>query len=289
MNLDGWVMQFVGPGLQPGEAVMGAGHMRRSTGGEYQPYDECVGVATDRRLLVFGVEVTGVGRFTVQPKVTGKVVEWWYQDLDEVGTRNVGEGVVSIAEAAMVAAGGPARVLSLRSYEGLRPTDNERETYLIPRDSAGLSGQAQLHAQFADWLAPRVRGRQFPLTPDRQQFHAQRQAQRAAADAARQRAAAESGAMTRRLAPYLVALVPFVMALVCLVAVSNARQGSRSSGYVLASPSAQDPSIRARYEADRDLYDGRVVTYGAGAALCLLATAGAAFWAWRRNRRAAGG
>lgn len=283
--LDGLVHAFITPGLQPGETVIGAGHMRRATGGEYTRYEECIGVATDRRLVLFGTEVTGVGVFTVLPKNLGRVVEWWYQDLEQLWTRDVGQGVISVAESAMVAAGGPVKVLTLQAYDGLRPTPNEQETYLIPRNSVGLSGQAQLHGQFADWLKPRVDGRAFPLTPDRQQFHAQRQAQRIAADASRTRAAAETSAMTRRAAPYMLALVPLVSALVGIAALGKASSDLASTERVLASPAAQDPSVRATYEADRTLYQGRIPQDIAWVTVSLFATGGAAFWAWRRQRR----
>lgn len=293
MNIDGFVSAFITPGLQPGEAVMGAGHLRRSTGGDYQLFDECIGVATDRRLVVFRTEVTGLGVFTVQPKNLGGVVEWWYQDLDRVGARNLGEGVISIAETAMVAVAGPIKVLSLSAYEGLRPTPEERETYLIPSSSVGLSGQAQMQAQYADWLKARVDARSFPLTPERQHFHAQRQMQRqqqqAAAEAGRQRAAAETRALTKRLAPYLLALVPLTSTLVGAAALSKAVNDLESTERFLASPAGQEPTVRATYEADRELYQGRIPVDIAWIGASLLATGGAAYWAWRHNRRAAGG
>lgn len=287
-NIDGFVHSIMAPGLQPGETILGSAHMRRMTGGDYSHYDEWIGVTTDRRLVLFRTEVTGVGLFTVLPKNLG-AVEWWYQDLEAVGVRDLGASAASLGEMAVVSIGGPMVALTLSAYDGLRPTTNERETYVIPRDSVGLAAQAQTHAQFGPWLKSRVDARAFPLTPDRQQFHAQRQQQQVAAQAFRQAADAQSRAAMRSTAPYLLAILPLVSALVALIALGNARSGIASSDQVLNSPAGQEPSVRATYLADRALYEGRVPVMTAWLLASLVATGAVIFWASRRNARPAGG
>ncbi len=219
-TVDDFVAHTIARGLQPGEAVIGAGHVRRETGMQSSPYDDWIGVATDRRLLLFRTTVTGIGTFTVQPQNL-EFVEWCFQDLYEVWAVDESGLIVSIT--------GPMRRFGFTPYEGLGPPDGARQRYTIPRNSLGLAGQVQFYEQFLGWLKPRVESRAFPMTDDRRQIVMQLQARREATEAARRAAGAQAAKNAKAMAPYALAAIPLISALVGVVALSNAVSGVSSA------------------------------------------------------------
>lgn len=268
--IDGWVTSTLAGGLEPGESVMGVAHVRRATGLDYTPFDDWIAAATDRRLILLGTEVQGVGTFTVLPQNRGAVV-WWYQDLERAGLRDLG---LTLAEKAITSVSGPMRVLTLQAWEGIRPTPQESETYLIPRNSLGLTGQVNFFEQYAAWLKPRVDARAFPLTPDRQRFHAERQARLAAAGVSAQK----SRGQTLRAAPLLLAPLVLFGLFQCYDLVHGRLD-------TLAESEPADPTARRYWERGQELARDDVTRGAVWGAVAVIA-AGTSALLYRRGRRA---
>lgn len=212
----------------------------------------------------------GTGTFTVLPQNRGTVV-WWYQDIERAGVRDFG---LTVGEMAVTSVAGPMRVLSLQAWEGLRPTQQESETYLIPRNSLGLTGQVNFYEQYAAWLKPRVDARSFPLTSDRQRFHAERQVRLAAAQVSAQK----SRGQTLRAAPLLLAPLALFGLFQCYDLIHG-----RFDTLAMTEPTTAE--YRAAWERSQEGAK-RDIAWGAAWGVVAVVAAGAAALLYRKGKRA---
>lgn len=206
MSIEAFLTSQIAPNLVPPERILGCAFLRRprtiNAFGVPQNYDDYLGVATDRRLVVFETEAGGLLTPTAKPVARNPIV-WTY---DELATVSLGE-----VNGVIVHSGGRARTLYLSPIAGLGPYPAKDPTnqdemvasgrrYDVYAQIDGLPGQMQFMDQFLPWLDGQFKaGALAPSPSRRQEFDARLAGLRAAAEAERQRRAAASAAQKPKL------------------------------------------------------------------------------------------
>jgi hypothetical protein len=225
-RIDDFLRQHVAGGLEPGETVMGMGLLRHPTRFNIllvpERYDEYLGVATDRRLIVFETE-TGMSLVSPNVKpVARNPIEWRYDELHTAAMKQV-EGLV-------VHSGGAATALMLTPHPFCGPFASQQEPhaatgkgrrYDIYAAIDGIDGQGAMWREYPPWLTQRVTAGAFPMSPERRAAVeariAEQRAKAAAEQARRLQAAAERDAKMKAtwqaFKPYLPATIVGLVAL----------------------------------------------------------------------------
>jgi hypothetical protein len=181
--VDQFLQGHVQGGLEPGERIVAMGLMRflKNRGRSNQDWRDFFGVGTDRRLIVFDTETSGVFSPTARP-FAHNPREYRYDELQRVDVTPV-FGITTGVN------------LSLTCHRYLGPgaasltPDMEGESggnWDIFAGCDGLDSQGAFHAQFPTWLQHQVNGGAFPLPPSKRAYVESKIAERRAQIAAEQ-------------------------------------------------------------------------------------------------------
>jgi hypothetical protein len=169
-RIDQFLMQHVSSGLEPGESIQAMGLLRDpvviNIMGVPQRYEDYLGVATDRRLIVFETETSNLLGVSVKP-VARNPVEWRYDELAEVRIAPVAGLIVH--------SGGIAHAVALVPHPNCgpkaakHPVDHPSiaERYDIYVKIDDIDGQGAFCQQFPQWLQRQVAAGAFPMHPEK--------------------------------------------------------------------------------------------------------------------------
>ncbi len=240
-------MGLVTPNLVPEERVLGYALLRRPLNinvfGVPQEYEDFIGVATDRRLVVFQTKTGGLMRLRspVAKPVASSPVIWNYDELANF----------ALGTFALVGLNGGK--LRLDPVPGLGPyaTSNLHDPddvalsgrlYFVWTEVEGLPGQRQFLEQVLPWLDGQFRAGAFAPSPQRrQEIESRLGAMRAEAEASSQRKAAARAAARPRLIKAAIGGGGALLAAIGLglVLFFNAERNSASDEIELYQPSVE--------------------------------------------------